>query len=191
MAKLRLQATALSPTIISGPVFHDVVKSAFIRIHLINGQTALKTEPFLWLTLLFALIVMTSLNLACERATTLKFEGGNPPRFVMTGSGSLGLLRVRGPEKQRDAPGENTYLYWVIKPLNSDSDRSVERMGLSFMAKCQLDINRYIQRKEERLHWLKAKNIMSILRLLTRQGLSNVFLSLMVRLLRCHDCFPY
>jgi hypothetical protein len=30
---------------ISGPVFHDVVKSSFIRSHLINRQTVLKTEP--------------------------------------------------------------------------------------------------------------------------------------------------
>src|SRR5262249_48627232 len=80
--------------------------------------------------LAIAFAVMVSIiNAACERATTISFEGGNPPKFVMTGSGSLGLLRVLGPEKQRDVFGEAPFFYWVIEPLTKDSDRSVEKMG--------------------------------------------------------------
>jgi hypothetical protein len=74
-------------------------------------------------------VMVSIINTACERATTLSFEGGNPPKFVMTGSGSLGLLRVTGPDKQRDTFGEAAFLYWVIEPITKDSDRSVERIG--------------------------------------------------------------
>jgi hypothetical protein len=42
------------------------------------------------------------ISMACERATTVSFEDRNPPKFVLTGSGTLGLLRVGGPDKQRD-----------------------------------------------------------------------------------------
>ncbi len=81
------------------------------------------------LILTFFVVLLTVLNVACERATTLTFEGGNPPKFVMTGSGSLGLLRVRGPERQREALGETAFLYWEIEPATPNSDRSVEKMG--------------------------------------------------------------
>jgi hypothetical protein len=73
--------------------------------------------------------MVSVINTACERATTVSFEGGNPPKFVLTGSGSLGLLRVGGPDKQRDTFGEAAFLYWVIEPITKDSDRSVERIG--------------------------------------------------------------
>jgi hypothetical protein len=92
------------------------ISRASLRLH----RTALTTA---------LAVIMAVISVACERATTLSFEGGNPPKFVMTGSGSLGLLRVLGPEKQRNVFGEAAFFYWVIKPLTKDSDRSVEKMG--------------------------------------------------------------
>jgi hypothetical protein len=74
-------------------------------------------------------VMVSIINMACERATTISFEDGNPPKFVLSGSGSLGLLRVGGPDKQRDAFGETAFLYWVIEPITKDSDRSVESIG--------------------------------------------------------------
>jgi hypothetical protein len=92
------------------------MSQAPLRLHRITLATALA-------------VMMAVISMACERATTISFEGGNPPKFVLTGSGSLGLLRVIGPDKQRDVFGENAFLYWAIKPTTKDSDRSVEKMG--------------------------------------------------------------
>ena len=65
---------------------------------------------------------------ACGRGTKLIIEGGNPPKFIMAGSGSLGTIRVRGPEKQRDAAGEDAFLYWVIVNKEGE-DRPVDKLG--------------------------------------------------------------
>src|SRR5712691_11477283 len=69
------------------------------------------------------------LFLACERDTKLTVEGGNPPRFIMTGSGRLDQLQVGGPQKQREGVAEEPYLYWVIQFKETGSDRQIERMG--------------------------------------------------------------
>jgi hypothetical protein len=74
------------------------------------------------------LLLITGVVLACERATKLVISGNNPPTFVVSGSGSLGTIRVRGPEKQRDAAGEDAFLYWVIVN-KEDEEQLVERLG--------------------------------------------------------------
>jgi len=60
------------------------------------------------------MVVILGGAFACERDTKLRMEGNNPPNFVLSGNGTLGTIRVRGPEKQRDAEGESSFLYWVI-----------------------------------------------------------------------------
>jgi hypothetical protein len=74
------------------------------------------------------LLLAASVALGCERDTKLVINGSNPPIFVMSGSGSLGTIRVRGPEKQRDAEGEDAFLYWVIVN-REDEEQNVERLG--------------------------------------------------------------
>jgi hypothetical protein len=78
----------------------------------------------------FAVILMLAVSVAlgCERDTKLVIKGSNPPVFVMSGSGSLGTIRVRGLEKQREAEGEDAFLYWVIVN-RQDEDQNVERLG--------------------------------------------------------------
>ena len=76
------------------------------------------------------LLLMGLLGSACERDTRLLIEPGNPPKFVLSGSGTLGALRIRGPKKQREAVGEDGSVYWEIEPKEEGSDRKVERMGL-------------------------------------------------------------
>lgn len=66
---------------------------------------------------------------ACERDTKLVIEAGNPPRFVLSGSGTLGALRIRGPKKQREVVGEEASIYWEIEPKDEDSDRNVGRLS--------------------------------------------------------------
>lgn len=75
------------------------------------------------------LMLITLFSTACERDTKLIIEAGNPPRFVMSGSGTLGSLRIRGPKKQREVGGEDASIYWAIEPKDDDSDRNVERLG--------------------------------------------------------------
>ena len=67
--------------------------------------------------------------LACERDTKLTVEGGNPPKFIMTGSGRLDTLQVGGPQKQREGVAEEPYFYWVIQFKETGSDQQIERMG--------------------------------------------------------------
>jgi hypothetical protein len=78
--------------------------------------------------LLSGLFVVTGLFLGCERHTKLSLKGSNPPKFVMTGSGTLSSIRIGGPEKQRESEGEEAYLYWVIE-AKKDEDRPIERLS--------------------------------------------------------------
>jgi len=61
------------------------------------------------------LFLITTMSLACELDTKIVVEGGNPPMFTMTGNGSLRAIRVRGPNKQREALGEEASIYWQLK----------------------------------------------------------------------------
>lgn len=73
------------------------------------------------------LLAFALLASSCEIDTSLKIYGGNPPKFSMTGSGSLGRLRIRGHEKQREAFGEDASIYWQIEP--KDSIKNVWRVS--------------------------------------------------------------
>ena len=75
------------------------------------------------------LLLVALFSTACERDTKLIIEAGNPPKFVMSGSGTLGALRIRGPRKQREVVGEDASIYWEIEPKDEGSDRNVERLG--------------------------------------------------------------
>jgi hypothetical protein len=80
-----------------------------------------------WTVVLFSLLIP---NVTCfsERDTKLTIKDGKPVRFVMTGSGTLGTLRVRGPLKQREVEGEERYIYWMIEFKEPGSDRKVESL---------------------------------------------------------------
>jgi hypothetical protein len=71
------------------------------------------------------LMAIALTNISCERDTKLTVGEGNPPKFSMTGNGRLTSLRLRGPDKQRDAEGEDAFLYWVIETKGEATDRNV------------------------------------------------------------------
>jgi hypothetical protein len=71
--------------------------------------------------------ITTLLITACERDTQLKITGGNQPTFLLSGSGTMGSLRLRGPQKQREADGEAAFLYWFIDA--KDKIEYVEALG--------------------------------------------------------------
>jgi len=52
---------------------------------------------------------------SCERPTQLKVEDGNPPKIVMSGSGDLGNLVIRGPRRFRQSLGPDYSAYWYIR----------------------------------------------------------------------------
>lgn len=79
--------------------------------------------------LLAPLLLIIGISLACERDTKLKVEDGNPPKFAMTGNGTLTAIRVRGPHKQREAKGEALYLYWVIEIDGREDPADVETLS--------------------------------------------------------------
>ena len=99
-------------------------------------MTRLKVSPNIrqnhcrpnYATLIFLLV--SCIAASCERDTKLTIEGGNPPKFAMTGNGFLTSVRVRGPQTQREAEGESRYLYWVIETTGkSGPSRRVERIS--------------------------------------------------------------
>jgi hypothetical protein len=62
------------------------------------------------------LVVLTTLS--CEIDTKLRIDGGNPPQFLMSGSGNLGRLVVRGPKTLRHIEGPDSSAYWYIEIKN-------------------------------------------------------------------------
>ena len=80
-------------------------------------------------TAALALLLLVSSGASCERDTKLTIAGGNPPKFLMTGSGILTSVRVRGPQKQRETQGEDKFMYWVIEIKDGNNPRSVEKLS--------------------------------------------------------------
>jgi len=75
-------------------------------------------------------LLLTLLTIACiERDTKLTIKGKNPPSFVMSGSGTLGSLRVLGPSRQREVYGEDASVYWMIKPEPEADPKAVETLS--------------------------------------------------------------
>src|SRR5262245_33007399 len=75
-----------------------------------------------------SLITLFSCSLG-ERDTKLTVEAGNPPKFLMSGSGRLDTLRINGPQKQREGVAEEPYIYWSIRFKETGSAQKVERLG--------------------------------------------------------------
>jgi hypothetical protein len=75
-------------------------------------------------------LVLVFPNLShCERPTRLAMRDGEPPAFVLSGSGDLAWIRVRSPRRQRDAPGEEASLYWVIEARTISASRRIEDLS--------------------------------------------------------------
>jgi hypothetical protein len=68
-----------------------------------------------WLRGIGIILLFSVATAACERDTTLRIDGNNPPNFKMSGSGRLGFLRIHGP-KVREGEGETAFIVWEIQP---------------------------------------------------------------------------
>src|SRR6266404_3408049 len=78
----------------------------------------------------YVCLVLLLLGSSCgERDTKLTVEGGNPPEFHLSGSGSLVYLRIHGP-KVRPAEDETAYIVWEIVPSGGwKNARGMEKIG--------------------------------------------------------------
>src|SRR5262245_43853752 len=74
---------------------------------------------FALLTLLYIFLTAITVS-SCEIATALRVENGNPPKIIMSGSGSLGRLMIRGPKTFRKSLGPDSWAYWCIEPKDKD-----------------------------------------------------------------------
>lgn len=66
--------------------------------------------------------MISFLTMGCEVDTALTIRDGNPPIFVMTGSGRLVRFRVLGPKKQREGLGNISDAYWEIVPAGGEKN---------------------------------------------------------------------
>ena len=81
---------------------------------------------------LLFLIAIISLVLPgnCERATKVKLKDGNPPTFVLSGSGELAVLVIYGPKQRDFSVGDRAFAVWEIQSAGGYSNaRLVEDLG--------------------------------------------------------------
>lgn len=84
------------------------------------------------LPLLIEVILLLTLSLttmACERDTRLVIEQTDTVKFLLSGSGTLGSLRVVGPSRQREAYGEDASVYWMIRPKPEMDPERIETLS--------------------------------------------------------------
>lgn len=79
--------------------------------------------------LIFLPILFSVINLSCEIPTSLSIEVGNPPRFILAGSGQLSRLMVRGHKKLREAEGPDSSACWYIKPADKNNYKHIEHLS--------------------------------------------------------------
>ena len=66
-----------------------------------------------------SLLAMLLINIGCEVTTDVKLQGGNPPIFVLSGSGEvLGF----GICQSAESTGQKAPCEWEIKPRESPGD---------------------------------------------------------------------
>ena len=79
----------------------------------VNLSTKGQRRPLICAGILAAFFLTV---VACERTGSLQIGGDDRPTFEMSGGGTLGYLRVRGPQKQREGGAETAVIYWEIEP---------------------------------------------------------------------------
>lgn len=78
-------------------------------------------------------VVVLLFTLSCERRTEVRLEGGNPPNFVLSGSGRLGTVLIFGPDQERIAesnPSDDTFALWEIEPERKGGGGAIEDVAV-------------------------------------------------------------
>lgn len=67
-----------------------------------------------------AIVLLTSISLSCQQSPKWQIKGGNPPQFLVAGSGHLQTLRVHGPQEKRSPADSEPHgmTYWEIRSVD-------------------------------------------------------------------------
>jgi hypothetical protein len=85
----------------------------------------LMEEKFMW----WILISLVLFCVNCERRTMVKLEGGNPPTFVLYGSGNLVEFSIgRDLQDKTLNPSKRSPVIWKLTPTSRDGEK-VENIG--------------------------------------------------------------
>lgn len=79
--------------------------------------------------LAFGLLLLAVIT-GCERRTVVTLEGGNPPTFILKGSGRLGEVIIYSPEQELIAesdPFDDRYALWKLAP-ERDGEQAAARV---------------------------------------------------------------
>lgn len=87
--------------------------------------------------LVLSLLLLTCLLTSCERNPKVAIEYGVPPRFLLSGPGTLKYLVISGPDLKRDAAnrqGDGDHLqlrndYWKLIPSETARNQPLDQMG--------------------------------------------------------------
>ena len=77
--------------------------------------------------LIIVMLIMASAS--CEVDTKLTVEGGNPPKFLLSGSGTLSRLVIRGYKTLRKIEGPDASAFWYIETRDAQSLKSIRTLG--------------------------------------------------------------
>lgn len=70
------------------------------------------------------LISLLLFSVSCERRTEVKLEGGNPPSFVLSGSGNLVEFSVGVVNQDKTLPpSKRSQIMWKVVPNTRDGER--------------------------------------------------------------------
>jgi hypothetical protein len=99
------------------------------RLQFLKSHTA-KPRKREVLAMNFLLVMLAPLFLsACERKTVVKVTGGNPPTFVISGSGELGEVIITKPAaEQTKNPLDEENVLWRIRAIQMPG-KAVEAVG--------------------------------------------------------------
>lgn len=84
-----------------------------------------------------SLLLLPFLLLGCERNPKVTIEYAAPPRFLLSGPGTLNYFVISGPDLERDAAnrqGDRDYLplrndYWKLIPSETARNKPLDEIG--------------------------------------------------------------
>lgn len=87
--------------------------------------------------LFFSLLIILLRVPSCERNPRVVIEAGVPPRFILSGSGTLEYFVISGPDLQRDVAnrqgdGDSLHArkdYWRLVPSETATNQALEKIG--------------------------------------------------------------
>jgi hypothetical protein len=74
-------------------------------------------------------IILVLTMSSCEWDTSVRLEGGNPPVFVLSGSGGLDYVVIHGNRQLRQNEGDRDFAMWEVQASDPHWKRGVRSIG--------------------------------------------------------------